>query len=151
MLLLRKPPRGVSVVEFAIIAPTTFIILLGLLIFGMGIFRYQQVAAVSREASRYASVHGALYAKTTGNPAATATDVYNNVIVPQAASLNLNNLTYSVTWNSDNGPYHSGVLNGTVTQVRNTVTVTVTYVWKPEALFSSGITMTCTSTSIMWF
>ena len=109
--------RAVTTVEFAVVAPITFLFLLGLLVGGLGIYRYQQVAHLSREASRWASVHGAQYAADTGNSAATASDVYQNVILPQAAGLDPNKLTYSVTWNTSNSQFHSTTVNGVTTMV----------------------------------
>jgi Flp pilus assembly protein TadG len=137
-----------TLVEFAVVAPATFLILLGLLIGGLGIFRYQQVARLARDATRWASVHGTQYAQDTKNPAATAEIVYNQVIVPNATSLDLSNLTYSVTWNSSNSPYHTGNVNGQPVKIANTVTVTVTFQWIPEA-FLGGITLSSTSVSVM--
>jgi hypothetical protein len=97
-----------TIVEFAIVAPLSFLLLLGLLIGGMGIFRYQEVAFLSREASRWACVHGAKYAKDTSNPSASPDDgqwsggsgqcslLYNNVVKAKATALDLTKLTYSV-------------------------------------------------------
>jgi Flp pilus assembly protein TadG len=134
------------VIELAVIGPITFLLLLGLLIGGMGIFRYQEVASLAREASRWASVHGTQYQQDTGYPAATAQDVYNNVIAPNATSLDKSKLSYSVTWNTSNSPYHTFIdPNNQVAAVANTVTVTVTYQWIPEA-YLGGITLTSTST-----
>jgi Flp pilus assembly protein TadG len=137
--------RGVTAVEFAVIGPVTFFILIALIVGGMGIFRYQELASVVREASRWASVHGAQYQQDTGNPAATAQDVYNNVIAPNAVGLDLSQLSYSVTWNTDNRPYNTIIVNNQVVPVRNTVTVTLTYQWIPE-MYLGGYTLTSTST-----
>jgi Flp pilus assembly protein TadG len=137
-----------TVVEFAFVGSATFVILLGLLIGGLGIFRYQQVARLARDASRWASVHGTQYAQDTKNSAATPADVYNQVISPNEAGLDLSQLSYSVTWNSSNSPYHTTVVNGQQTKVANTVTVTITYQWIPEAILS-GVTMSSTSVSVM--
>jgi Flp pilus assembly protein TadG len=145
MYLRSQPRAGGSVVEFAVVSPILFLLLLGLIIGGLGIFRYQQVASLARESSRWASVHGTGYAKATGKPAATATDVYNQIIAPEAVALNLNDLSYSVTWNTDNQPYHTLIVNGNVVAVTNTVTVTISYQWIPEA-YLGGITFTSTST-----
>jgi Flp pilus assembly protein TadG len=139
--------RGAAMVEFALVGSATFIIVLGLLIGGLGIFRYQQVARLARDAARWASVHGTQYAKDTKNTAATASDVYNNAIKPSASALNLNNLTYSVTWNQSNSPYHT---NNNNVNVANTVTVTVNYRWVPEA-FLGGITLSSTAVSVMYY
>jgi Flp pilus assembly protein TadG len=132
----------------AAVGSVTLLILFGLLIGGFGIFRYQQVARLAREASRWASVHGTQYAKDTNNTAATAQDVYDNAIAPNATGLDPAQLTYSVTWNADNNPTHTATVNGQQVQVANTVTVTVNYQWIPEA-FLGGVTLSCTSVSAM--
>jgi Flp pilus assembly protein TadG len=143
-----KSRRGGTLVEFALVGPLTLLLMIGLLVGGMGIFRYQEVASLTRMASRYASVHGAQYQADTGQPAATAQDIYNNVIVPQNVSLDLSQVQYSVTWNTDNSPYHTVIVNGNVVPVTNTVTVTITYQWIPEA-YLGGITLTSTSVTPM--
>jgi Flp pilus assembly protein TadG len=152
MLLKSKPRRGAAVVEFSIVAPVAFLMLLGLMVGSMGIFRYQEVADLARESSRWASVHGTGYQAMTGQPAATGQDVYNNVIVPKGVALNLSKLTYSVTWNTSNSPYHTkivgGILNGDVVAVTNTVSVTINYTWIPEA-YLGGVTFSSTSTTVM--
>lgn len=134
-----------TMVEFAIVGSVTFLMLLGLLIGGLGVFRYQQVARLARDASRWASVHGTQYALDTKNSAATATDVYNQAIVPNATGLDLTKLTYAVTWNATNSPYS---LNAQGAQVANTVTVNIKYKWIPEAFFVS-MTLSSTSVSVM--
>jgi Flp pilus assembly protein TadG len=139
-----------TTVEFAVASSATFLILLGLIIGGLGIFRYQQVARVARDAARWASVHGTQYALDTQNPAATAVDVYNQVIVPNATGLDLSHLTYSVTWNASNSSYHTSTMNGQTVKVANTVTVHITYNWVPEA-FLGGISLTSTSVSVMCY
>ena len=136
---------GASAVEFAVIGPIAFFVLLALVIGGMGIFRFQELASIAREASRWASVHGAQYQQDTGNPAATDQDVYTNVIAPNAVILDLGQLSYSVIWNTDNRPYHTTIVNNQLVPVRNTVTVTLTYQWIPE-MYLGGYTLTSTST-----
>lgn len=148
MRLNRRACRGATVVEFAIIAPVTLLLLIGLVVGGLGIFRFQQVAHSAREASRWASVHGSDYAQETGNPAAAATDVYSQGILPNAAGLDPSQLTYAVTWNTTNSPYHQTTVNGQTVKVTNTVAVTVTYQWIPEA-FLGGITLSSTSVAVM--
>jgi Flp pilus assembly protein TadG len=148
MRLHKQSRVAATTVEFAVASSATFLILLGLIIGGLGIFRYQQVARVARDAARWASVHGTQYALDTQNPAATAVDVYNQVIVPNATGLDLSHLTYSVTWNTSNSPYHTSTLNGQTVKVANTVTVNITYNWVPEA-FLGGISLTSTSVSVM--
>jgi len=148
MRLHSKPRRGASAVESAIVTTVTILLLFGLFIGGLGVFRYQQVAHLSREASRWASVHGTQYALDTGKPAATANDVFQQVIAKQATALDLSKLTFSVTWNKNNNPSFTQIINNNPVTVTNTVTVTVTYQWIPEALIG-GVTLTSTSVSTM--
>jgi Flp pilus assembly protein TadG len=146
---LCRPYRGAStLVEFALVAPLAFLLLIGLAVGALGAFRYQQVARLARDASRWASVHGTNYAQDTGNSAATAQTVYNQAIVPDAVGLNLSNLSYSVTWNTSNSPSHTVTVSGQPTAVANTVTVTVTYQWIPEA-YLGGVNLSSTSVSVM--
>jgi Flp pilus assembly protein TadG len=136
MRLRSKSRRAATVVEFAVVAPITFLLLIGVLVGGMGISRYQQVANLARESSRWASVRGSQYAKDTGKPAATAQDVYNNVISAEAVSFDMSQLNYTVNWTPDNTP------------MTGKVKVTITYQWMPE-VFLGGITLTSTSESVM--
>jgi Flp pilus assembly protein TadG len=135
MRLKTRSRRAATMVEFALVGSLTFLLIVGLIVGGAGVFRFAEVASIAREASRQASVHGTQYAKTTKNNAWTQTDVYNNVIEPQAVALNLGNLTYSVSPSPVPSPYQ-------------TVTVTITYQWIPEA-YLGGITLTSTSTTVV--
>lgn len=138
--------KGGTIVEFAIVAPLVFLLILGLIVGGLGVARYQQLAYLAREASRYASVHGAQYANDTGHPAATSTDIYNQVISPRSTGLNLSRLTYSITWNTSNTQFHTVG----AAKVANTVSVALTYVWIPEKYLPQK-TMRSTSVSVMSF
>jgi Flp pilus assembly protein TadG len=137
-------------VEFAIVSPVVLLLMFGLLIGGLGVSRYEQLAYLSREASRYASVHGAQYSAETGHAAATSTMIYDSVIAPRAVGLNLGRLTYSVTWNTNNSQFHTVVVGGVNKKVANTVTVALTYVWIPEGYLSQK-TMRSTAVSVMSF
>ena len=140
--MLRKPEcrqrRGATVVECALVYPVVFLFILGLVVSGMGVFRYQEVASLARDASRYASLHGASYAQATGKAATTATDVYNNAILPNVAALDVSKLPKpTVTWSPDNNK-------------GSTVTVTVTYTWVPE-LFLPSMTLSSTSSAVILY
>ena len=139
--------RGAVALEYALVLPILFATTLGVIVLGMGVFRYQQMAMLAREGARWASVHGGQYATETGNSAATASDVYNTAIKPKATALDLTKLSTSVTWSTSNYPYRVVVdSNNNLVKITNTVTVTVSYRWVPEAIFSGG---TIKSTSVM--
>src|SRR5262245_46773035 len=144
MRLRRLPRPAATLVECAIIYPITFLILIGLLVGSMGMFRYQEMASLSREAARYASVHGTDYARDTGTTAPTPEQIYQAVVVPQAVNLDLERLSYSITYDQSNAPTSVKVASGNVQPYTNKVKVTLTYQWIPEA-FLGGITLTSTA------
>jgi Flp pilus assembly protein TadG len=137
--------RGAALVEAAIVLPFLFLFLIGTITIGMGIFRYQQVAALAREGARYAAVHGTQYAADTGNTAATYTDIYNNAILPKATGLVASDIVFnsgSVTWSLSNSPTSA---TSTGASQMNTVSVTVTYNWTPERYIIGTIALKSTS------
>jgi len=149
MMLRRPTRRGTILVESAMIYPVLFMLVLGIILLGIAVFRYQQVAHIAREASRWASVHGAKWAQETGNTAATDTDVYNNAIVPQAAAMDVSSgLSYSVSWPNGKLQTHTVTVgtgsSATVQTVTNYVSVTVSYTWN-TGLFG---TIPVSSTSV---
>lgn len=152
-MMLRQRQRrrpGAVLVESALIYPVMFLVMLGIILLGTAVFRYQQVAHIAREASRWAAVHGAKYAQENKTTAATPQDVYDKVIVPQAAGMNPSAITYQVTWDQTNAQYRSIVTydangQGIVLPRSNFVSVTVTYTWN-TGLFG---TIPVSSTSVM--
>ena len=148
--------RAATVVECAVIYPLTFLLMLGLIIGGLGVFRYQEISSVAREGARWASVHGYQCVQeanpTVGYPTlTTANDVYTNAIKPQADAANLDppSLTYSVSWaDASQAPTYYDITNNVWRT--NTVTVKVTYQWIPEA-YLGGITLTSTSVMPMTY
>ena len=132
-------------VECALVYPVFLLLVLGLLVGAAGIFRYSQLASLTREAARYASVHGGQYAQEMKVTAPTPADIYNNVVLPRAEGFDTSQLNYSITYNTSNMPYHTTLdSNKNVIPIQNTVTVTLTYQWLPEA-FLGGVTLSSTS------
>jgi Flp pilus assembly protein TadG len=143
----RAPQRrsGATMVECAFVYPTLFLLVLGLMVGAAGIFRYSQLASLTREAARYASAHGGQYAKERKVTAPAPADIYNNVVLPMAVGFDTTQLNYSITYNTSNWPYHTVLdANNNIIPVQNTVTVTLTYQWVPEG-FLGGVTMSSTS------
>ena len=162
MMLRRQNTRaGTILVESAVIYPVLFLVVLAVVLLGVGVFRYQQVSHISREAARWASVHANKYAEENGTTAATPQDVYNNAIKPHAAGMQIEGITYSVTWNADaqgnpdKDPTRTIVVYDPITGLNkpvaqyNTVTVTVTYTWN-TGLFGS-IPVSCTSVNTIYY
>ena len=149
MINHRKPRSGAVTVESAFVYPLLFLIILAIVLLGLTVFRYQQVAHIAREASRYASIHGDQYQKESGTPAATQDSIFNEVVVPQSG-LPASELTCAVTWNTSNKVNRTVVVIDPVTGQSkvvtraNTVSVTVTYSWN-TGLFG---TIPVSSTSV---
>ena len=141
--------RGTTTIEFAITCPIAFFLIFAIIVGGLGVFRYQQVAAAAREGARWASVHGGQYAEETGKPAATADDIYTNAILPATVALDPSHLSYAVTWNQNNMPLYVDTQYEKPTG--NTVTVTVTYQWFPEMYLVGPYALTSTSTAQMLY
>ena len=141
MRLRQAQRKGATLVECAFVYPVLLLLLFGLIVGGLGIFRYHQVAHLAREAARYASCHGLDYHRETGNPAATADSIYQNVVVANAAGLDPNYLGCTVVWDTSNAPKR---VNADMTVTTNVVEVTVSYQWLPE-LYFGGVTLTSKS------
>lgn len=145
----RQRRRGAAAIEFAFASPIVFFFLLATMVGSQGVFRYHQVAALAREGSRWASVHGGEYEKETGNAAATPEDVFNSAILPAATTLKPEHLSYEVTWDQSNMPLQ--VTDDVQTPFGNTVTVTVNYQWLPELYLIGPFNLTSSSTAQMQY
>jgi Flp pilus assembly protein TadG len=138
-------------VEGAIVYPVVLLIILGMLVGAAGIMRYSQLASLSREAARYASVHGGQYAQEMKVTAPTAADIYNDVVLTRAEGFDTSQLGYSITYDTTNWPYHTTLdSSNNVVPIQNTVKVTLTYHWVPEAILG-GITLSSTSVMPMTY
>jgi hypothetical protein len=131
--MIRRPDgkrqrRGMSVVECAIVYPFTILLLLSTVILGLGVFRFQQLQFLAREGARYASVHGPNYSTATGNAVASSTTVqsYLNGLAVGLNGFQCQSFTYPST-------------------LPGTVTITLTYTWKPEAFYPQ-VSWTASST-----
>lgn len=118
--------RGVTCIEFAVIGNVLFLLLIGIFVLGMGVFRQMQMGSLSREAARWAAVRGSYYQAITGASSPTKQAIINASILPNCFALDPNKLTIGITcdgvdWNSS--PKRPG----------SKVAVTIEYQWIPEA------------------
>lgn len=126
-----KQRHGATVLECAFVFPVFFLLIVGTIIAGVGVFRYQEIAALAREAARYASVRGNTFERQTGTKAATEKEIYDNVILPKSYALDQSKLQYKVTWDPDK-------------QQGSTVKVELSYRWIPEA-YLGGVDLKSTA------
>jgi Flp pilus assembly protein TadG len=155
MLLRRTRRRGTVVVESAVIYPVLFVLLLGIVLMGMTIFRYQQCAHAAREGARWASVHGSAYSTEQNQPATTQQNVIDNAVSPQFAGMTVDGveLACTVSWPNGQDPTRAVTITDPVTLLpevvarSNTVSVTVTYSW--DTGFFGVLTVSSTSVNQM--
>jgi len=162
MILNRKyaPRSAATAVEFAVVGVITFFLVFALCVGAMGVFRYQEVAHLAREGSRYASVHGGQYHldgidSQTGVPQVVSTADLVPIIQGRAVVLDPSLLTVSVSWSvpgysPPNMPFYDDTDPNLIPPgqiaILNFVTVTVSYQWTPVAYLTGPITLTSTST-----
>lgn len=115
----RRHRRGLMMLECAFVYSVALQLILGVIVLGLGVFRYQEMAWLAREGARWAAVHGPDYQSDQSDDAPTSTDVMTQVITPKMAMLTSQNVKCTLTMTS------------------GTATVTVTYTWAPEAYFAS--------------
>ena len=119
--------RGVTLAESGLVYSMAMLMIVGTMIAGLGVYRYEQVARLANYGARWASVHGRTWQQESGQPAPTSTGVYN-AILPNAVGLNASDLSCVLTTSS------------------NTVSVTVNYTWVPEGYWNS---ITLSNTAVM--
>jgi Flp pilus assembly protein TadG len=160
----RPQRRGATSVEFAVVGSVTLFIIFALVIGGMGVFRYQEVAHLAREGSRFASTHGGQYQldgldTQTGVPAISSNSDMQAYLASRVVGLDPNSVTVTVSWSAPsqytprNMPSYDDtdptlVPPGQIT-IYNYVTVTVSYQWTPDLYLTGPITLSSTSTVAM--
>ena len=146
--------RGAVAVESAVVYSVMFLLLLGIIIGGMGVFRYQLVAGMAREAARYASVRGGDWYRETNQPSPTQAQIAADLVAPMAAGMDPAKLTVRVQWVNgvtgevldwDESSKAPTTPNATGDDVANRVRVTVTYRWNPELYFGGPTDLESTS------
>ena len=147
-------------IEFAVVAPVFLLLVLGLLIGGLGIARYQEVAHLARLGARYASTHGAMYqregtAEQTGVPAVASAGDLKSYLAGKAVLLDAERMQVSVSWTAPSGftpanvptyvDTNPNLIPPGQTSIRNNVIVTVQYEWTPGYHLFGPVTLVSTS------
>jgi Flp pilus assembly protein TadG len=145
---VRASRRGAAAVEAAVVYPVLVLLLFGLIVGGLGVFRYQQVALLAREGSRAASVRGSQWQKDTGQPSPTQQQLGDQVkalasgMDPAVMAVQVDWVemtTGTVTpWDGASKKTTSQTVSGS--PVANHVRVTVTYQWMPELFLAGPLT-----------
>jgi Flp pilus assembly protein TadG len=155
--MIRRIPRrrrhAALLIEAAFVYPLLIFLILMIIIGGMGVFRYQQVACQAREAARWAGVRGSDWHKETGQAYPTKNDILQQAVLPMAVGMSTNNITLQVLWidqvtgqvvDWDAAPKHPLSVNASNQGVTNRVRVTVTYQWTPSLFLVGSINLQST-------
>jgi Flp pilus assembly protein TadG len=102
--------RGAAAVEFGLAFLLFFTFLYATMEFGRIVASYDILAGATREATRYAIVHGS----ASGSPA-SASDI-QNIVRRWAIGLDRNSVQVTTTWSPGNGP-------GSLVRVQSSYTV----------------------------
>ena len=151
---------GATAVEFAVVGPVVLFVIFAMMIGGLGIARYQEVAHLARDCTRYASTHGGTYqqegvAEQTGVPSVLSTDHLRAFLAGRTVMLDPDKIKIDVSWTAPAGvtpinipryvdPDPNQIPPGQIV-VQNNVTVTVSYDWFPEGYLVGPITLSSTS------
>jgi Flp pilus assembly protein TadG len=135
-----------AALESAVVLPVMFFLLLFLIVGGMLVFRYQQVACQAREAARWACVRGGDYQRDLNQLSPTQQQIMNQSVLPLAEGMDPNSLTIQVQWidrgtnvaqDWDSAPKDVKSITPLGEYVSNSVRVTITYVYSPGILMGS--------------
>jgi Flp pilus assembly protein TadG len=147
--------RGAVTLETALVLPVMLFLLLMLIIGGIGVFRYQQVACLAREGARWGSVRGSAWALDMDASAATQDDILQNAVLPLAVGMDTSKITMTAelvdgetgavtAWDSSRKSVQT-LAKTTNLGVTNRIRVTVNYQWVPGVLIPGTINMTSVS------
>lgn len=82
-----QPRRGATAVELAVVLPIVCALVIAVIVGGIDVLRYQQVACLAREGARWASVRGADYAFDADGRPPTARQIVDAAVAPKAAAM----------------------------------------------------------------
>jgi len=147
-------------VEGAVVYGAVMVLLLALVLGGVGVFRYEQVACQAREAARWASVRGGNWQQATNKASPTQDEILQQAVLPLAAGMEPAKISIRVQWidqssgtavDWDSAPkdVRSAAAGGGY--VTNTVRVTVSYAYAPQFFITGSVTVTSTSEIPMSF
>lgn len=145
---MRHSRRGALTLETAIVLPVMFLLLFTLVVGGMGVFRYQQVACQAREAARWACVRGCDWSAETGKESPTKEAIFRRAIWPHAAGMSRDAFAVEVDWidqntgeqvDWDEATKSPRSVTASNQVIANSVRVTVTYDWTPRLLWFGSL------------
>lgn len=152
--------RAAVTLETAFVLPVLFLILVGILVGGMGVFRYQQVASLAREASRHVAVKGTDWQRASKQNSPTQEEVLRQIVQARAVGMDASKLSLTIQWidgatgdvvDWDRSTKDPVSMTNTGELVANRLRVTVSYQWMPELVLIGPFVMQSVSETPMSF
>jgi Flp pilus assembly protein TadG len=135
----RRRSRGQALVEFTLIIPVFFLLLAGMIDFGIGLYRYMTIINAAREGARVASV-----TCITSSPACTS--AVSTRITNALGGLSASSTIACATAASPNAP-SAAICNAGSAKSGGNVTVTISYTYRMIWPLAFGTTIPMTSSS----
>jgi Flp pilus assembly protein TadG len=104
-----KSQRGAAALEFGLAFLLFFSVVYGIMEFGRLVASYNILAGATREAARYATVHG-----SASDSPATSTDI-QNIVRRWAVGLDSSSLSVTTTWSPANNPGNNVLVHASYT------------------------------------
>jgi hypothetical protein len=133
---------------------------MGIIVGGMGVFRYQQVASLAREASRHAAVKGTDWQRESKQNSPTQEQILTEIVRARAVGMDASKLALTVQWidgatgdvvDWDRSTKDPVSMTAAGELIANRVRVTVSYEWVPECILAGPIVMQSVSETPMSF
>ncbi len=142
-------------VECAFVLPLTFLLVIGMIVGSLGVFRAQETAELARNAARYASVHGGKYT-SEGKGTVTRQQIIDAAVTPRATSLSPMSVAIDIllpdgttyAWDDSYWTTHDRtqtIATQSGQPKYNRVRVKVTYTWMPESHVVGPVQLSSTS------
>ncbi len=108
----KRSERGTALVEFAFTAVVTFVLFFGIVDFARALYSYHFISNAAREATRFASVRGALCSASASPCPAGAADIRNYVLQIAPLGIDQTQITVTPTWPAPVYPPVCGTTQG---------------------------------------
>jgi Flp pilus assembly protein TadG len=95
MSVARRGERGQTLVEFAISSAVFFMIIFGIMQFGLAVWNYNMLSSLAQDGARWASVRGATATCTCTEATTTSVQDY---VRSRAVGMDPSSITVSTTW-----------------------------------------------------
>ncbi len=128
----RAAACGQAATEFALTATAFLLLTFAIIQMGLVIYTYNTLGSATRDAARYAIMHG-----PNRTPTAQQSDV-KTVLLTHAVDLQSNNLTVNLTWPAD----------ASIPSAKD-AKVSASYSYPLKIPFTSAVTLTLTASSQM--